>query len=142
MGDPLSVAASIASVATAAIQSIQFLYQTIGDIKDVPNSLRDINSDLESIESVVRKVKGAVEGADSDVVLADDIEKAAKNCDDACSRFQKKVAKWTKHSTEDETFWTDKWRIGMFEKKRIESFKGQLNSSKASLTLALSTAQV
>ena len=39
MTDPLSITASVVGITTAAIQSVNFLYTTIGNIKDVPTAL-------------------------------------------------------------------------------------------------------
>jgi hypothetical protein len=42
MADGLSVAASVVGIATAAIQSVQFLSRTIDHVKDVPDTVKNI----------------------------------------------------------------------------------------------------
>ena len=46
MTEPLSITASVVSIATAAIGSVKFLYITIGNIKDVSTALGNIRSDF------------------------------------------------------------------------------------------------
>ena len=45
-----------------------------------------------------------------------------------------------RHSTEEKTFWMDRWRVGLFGQDRIKTFKGQLNDCKSTLNVVLSTA--
>jgi hypothetical protein len=46
MGDPLSVAASVVGITTAALQSIQYLVNTIDKIQGAPTAVKNINTDL------------------------------------------------------------------------------------------------
>ena len=55
---------------------------------------------------------------------------AVENCDRACKAFQLQITHQTKHSTEDKTFWMDRWKIGMFGQKRIKTFERQLGDCK------------
>jgi small nuclear ribonucleoprotein (snRNP)-like protein len=45
-----------------------------------------------------------------------------------------------RHSTEEKTFWMDRWRVDLFGQDRIKTFKGQLNDCKSTLNVVLSTA--
>lgn len=142
MTDGLSVAASIVGIATTAIQSVQFLSKTIDNIKDVPDTVKNIKVELQAVEPVLRHLNTALQGDDSQILLSDEIKSAVENCDRACTAFQKLLDHWMRHSTGDKTFWMDRWRVGLFGQDRIKTFKGQLNDSKGTLSVALSTASV
>ena len=45
-----------------------------------------------------------------------------------------------RHSSEDKTFWVDRWRVSVFGQERIKTFKSQLNDCKSALSVTLSTA--
>ena len=139
MADPLSVTASVVGITTAALQSVQFLAKTIGDIKDVPDIVKSIRADLQAIEPVLRNLNKALQGDDSQIVLSDQIKPAVENYDRACTTFKSLLDHWTRHSKE-RTFWIDRWRVGLFGQERIRSFKAQLSDYKGTLSVALSTA--
>jgi hypothetical protein len=57
MAEGLGVAASAVGIATAAIQSVQFLSKTINNIKDVPNIIKSVrvgapSSEIEADDTV------------------------------------------------------------------------------------------
>jgi hypothetical protein len=140
MADPLSVTASVVGITTAALQSVQFLAKTIGDIKDVPDTIKSIRADLQAVELILRNLNKALQGDDSQIVRSDQIKPAVENCDRACTTFKSLLDHWTRHSTKEKTFWIDRWRVGLFGQERIRSFKGQLSDCKGTLSVALSTA--
>jgi hypothetical protein len=140
MAEALGVAASAVGIATAAIQSVQFLSKTIDNIKDGPDTVKNVRFDLQAVEPILRQLDAALQSGDSQVVLSDEIKSAVNNCDRACTAFQALLARWMRHSTEEKTFWMDRWRVGLFGQERIQTFKGQLNDCKGTLSMALSTA--
>jgi hypothetical protein len=126
-------------IATAAVQSIQFLSTTIDNIKDAPDTIRNIKLDLQAVEPVLRNLSMAAQNDDSQMVLSTEVRSAVENCSRACTAFQSLIDRWMKHSTEDKTFWMDRWRVGLFGQEKIKTFKSQLNDCKGTLTVALST---
>lgn len=138
MADPLSIAASTTGITTAALQSVQFLSATIDNIKDLPETLKRIRADLQAVEIVLHKLERANRGE----ILAGRIRSAVENCDMACVSFQSQLDCWTKRSIGDKMFWVDRWRVGLFGQDRIKTLRGQLNDSKATLNVALSTANM
>jgi Fungal N-terminal domain of STAND proteins len=142
MADPLSIAASVVGIATAALQSVQFLSKTIDNIKDGPDSIKSIRADLQAVEPVLHNLNTALQGDGTLIVLSDQIKPAVENCSRACTTFQSRLNHWMRHSTEEKTFWVDRWRVGLFGQDRIKTIKGQLNDCKSTLSVALSTATV
>ena len=107
MTDPLSITASVVGITTAAIQSVNFLYTTIGNIKDVPTALGHIRLDLQAIEPVLQNLITNLERKDSQVLLTDAIKGAVENCNLACSKFKEKLDHWMRHATRYEAFWAE-----------------------------------
>ncbi len=142
MADPLSVTASVVGIATSALMSLQFLSTTIDNIKDAPDTIRNIKSDLLAVEPVLRSLDTAARSDGTQIVLSGEVKSAIVNCDRACTDFQALLGRWMKHSSEEKTFWVDRWRVGLFGQERIKAFQGRLNDCKSTLTVALSTATV
>ena len=145
MTDPLSITASVVGITTAAIGSVNFLYTTISDIKDVPTALGNIESDLRAVEPVLQKLLTELEREDSQMLLTDAMKGAVENCNSACSVFKERLDHWMRHATKYKTSWaerTDRARVGIFEQGTMNIFKGRLNDCKSTLNIALSTSSV
>jgi len=142
MSDGLSVAASVLGITSAALQSVQYLSRTIDNIKGVPDVIKTIKVDLNAVEPVLRQLDSALQGNASQILLAGEINSAVENCSRACTAFETQLGRWMRYSTEEKTFWVDRWRVGLFGQERIRTFKGQLNDCKGTLSVALNTAGV
>ena len=139
MADGLSIVGSVVGIATAVVQSIQFLIATIDNIKDAPDTIRNIKLDLQAVEPVLRNLSTAAQSDGTQITLSAEVRSATENCSRACTAFQSLLDHWMRHSTEGKTFWMDRWRVGLFGQEKIKTFKGQLNDCKSTLTVALST---
>ena len=123
MTDPLSIAASVTGITTAAIASVRYLHTTISDIKDVPDTLNTLKADLQAVEKPLQKLLEPTRGGDSQVLLLENVEEAVTNCTSACSTFQIQLDRWMRHATRSKAFWaqwTDRVRVGMFEQGKIQ----------------------
>ncbi|KAI9674004.1 MAG: hypothetical protein M1822_009581 [Bathelium mastoideum] len=142
MAEGLGAAAAIVGIASAAVQSVQFLSTTVDDIKDAPDTIRNIKVDLQAIEPVLQSLEAACRRDDSPIDLSDEIKFAVENCSKACSNFRALLEHWMRHSSGDKTFWLDRWRVGLFGQERIKTFKGRLSDYKNTLSVTLSTATI
>ncbi|KAH1462423.1 hypothetical protein KXX58_007626 [Aspergillus fumigatus] len=138
--DGLSIGASVIGIATAAIQSVQVLARTIDNIKNVPDTIATIKVELQAVESLLRRLNVELQRDDSQIILSNEIRFAVLNCDRACKAFRTLLDHWMSKSTDEKTFWMDRWRVGLFGKERIMTLKGQLNDCKGTLNVALLTA--
>lgn len=136
----LGAAASVIGVATAALQSMQFLRTTIDNIKNVPDTIRNIKVDIQSVEPVLHNLDAACRSDNTQIILSPNIQSAVESCSGACKEFGTLIGHWMRHSSEDKTFWVDRWRVGVFGQERIKTFKSQLNDCKSTLSVTLSTA--
>ncbi len=76
MADPLSITASVVGITTAALQTIQFLSQTIDNVKDVPSTIKSIRADLQAVEPALRNLQTALQANDQQIILSDQIKPA------------------------------------------------------------------
>ncbi|KAL4884610.1 hypothetical protein BJY04DRAFT_215072 [Aspergillus karnatakaensis] len=139
MAEGLSAAASVVGLAAAAIQSVQFLYNTIDNIKGSPEMIKNVQTDLHSVESILKKLHNALKD-DTCLVLNDVAKRSVEDCDAACKRFQTVLARWMKRSSEDKAFWADRWKVALFGLEKIKAFRGRLNDYKMTISVALLTA--
>lgn len=116
--------------------------QNIDDIKNAPDTTRNIKVDLRTIEPVLRHLNMAFQGGDLKIFLNTETRSAVDNCDRACKAFQASLDYWMRHSTGDKTFWMNRWRAGLFGQEKTKTLKGQLNDCKNTLGVALSTASI
>lgn len=142
MADPLSTTASVVGLATVALQSVQFLVQTIEGVKGAPDIVKYVGADLRVIKSTLQSLLRTVQDDSSQVVLSEQVKDAIENCERACGTFRLQVEHWMERSTQDKMFWVDRWKVGLFGLERIKTFRGQLSDCKGTLSVALSTATV
>ena len=102
----------LCTLATAAIQSVQFLSKTIDNTQAVPNTVKSVESTFEQWSPSSVKLGRATQSDDSRVVLRDEIKPVVESCDRAYTSFQAVLDRWMGHFTEGKTFWTDRWRVG------------------------------
>ncbi|KAF2196382.1 hypothetical protein GQ43DRAFT_405229 [Delitschia confertaspora ATCC 74209] len=137
--DPLSITVAVLGITTAALQSVQFLAKMIGSIKGAPDAVKDISADLEAVQPVLQNLEKALQDSSLQIIFSSQVKRAIENCQRACQAFQSQVEHWMRHSTQEKTFWMDRWKIGLFGQDRIKAFKGQLSDCKGTLSVALST---
>ncbi|KAH7014041.1 hypothetical protein B0J12DRAFT_790806 [Macrophomina phaseolina] len=138
--ESLGITSAAVGITMAALQSIQILATTIDNIKDAPDTVKSINDDLRAVQPVLQTLYQELQSSSSQIILSSPIKCAIENCDRACVAFRLQIERWTRHSTEEKTFWIDRWNIGLFGQERIKTFKAQLNDCKGTLNVALSTA--
>jgi hypothetical protein len=131
MADPLSTTASVVGVTTAALQSVQFLVQTIDGVRGAPDTIKSVSTDLCAVQLVLQDLVRTLQDDSSQIVLSEQIKHAVENCEH-----------WMERSTQDKMFWVDRWKVGLFGLERIKTFRGQLSDCKGTLSVALSTATV
>ncbi|KAF4255992.1 hypothetical protein KXW98_001914 [Aspergillus fumigatus] len=108
--DGLSIGASVIGIATAAIQSVQVLARTIDNIKNVPDTIATIKVELQAVEPLLRRLNVELQRDDSQIILSNEIRFAVLNCDRACKAFRTLLDHWMSKSTDEKTFWMDRWR--------------------------------
>jgi hypothetical protein len=146
MTDPLSVTAGVVGITAFALQSVQQLTAFIESIRDAPEIITGIKEDLKAVESVLNSLGRVLQNKDLPAQALESLDQnanikvAVENCSKECARFRAALAHWMRHSTETKTFWWDRVRAGYFGEKSTEAFLRRLGASKATVSVALSSA--
>ncbi|KAK5110158.1 hypothetical protein LTR85_001551 [Meristemomyces frigidus] len=145
MAGPFSITVGAVGISTAAITSILQLKEFISGLVDAPSELKKIRADLEAIEpslSALKVISTPDEqtlGAAKAEVEKTGLAKAVNSCGDACERFNARLGKWTRHSSREKMDWTDRLKIGVWEKSAIQKMAVQVETCKTTLSLAVTS---
>ncbi|KAE9363369.1 hypothetical protein N431DRAFT_141622 [Stipitochalara longipes BDJ] len=108
MGDPLSITASIIAVATVALQSTKFIYETVSSLRDGGKEFRQADQALQSLCDILAQVQGLARqqsgssgsishGSDSSSnseAFFKELEITVKNCGDDLKPLVDEVERW------------------------------------------------
>jgi hypothetical protein len=113
MADPLSMAASMITVVTAAIQSTQSLYQTVKGFKDRDRSLRRLQIELEDLTNILGSL---AEATSAETTIFGLLQGPIYRCSQVCGEF--------KHSLEA---FSQKSKTGIRDWAKMEYMRGDMN---------------
>lgn len=140
MADPLSVAASVVTVAALAYHSARTLYLCISD--DAPEALVFLRGDIELLFQMIHSLQQTLE-SNTDACLSEaqksnlrEIKPALEACHVACFGFKAKLDSLTRHSAPGSIGLRDRLRIQLKDKE-ITAFHARISSYKATLAIAL-----
>jgi Fungal N-terminal domain of STAND proteins len=148
MADPLSITAGVVGITSAALHSLKELLNSIDAIKKAPSVIANIKEDLKSVEAVLCSLDKALKAKDllpealKPLIQDVQVECAVTNCLRACNTFNTTLSHWMRHSSESKTFWWDQVRAGYFGEAKVQTFTRQLAACKATVSIALSTANL
>ena len=144
----MDAASAIIGFVSVGLSSSRVLLDEINRIREVPGVLIQVKEELQGVQAVLESLKAVL---DPNSELPEPARKAIDNvriecalkiCDNSCQNFHQTLLKWTKHSTQDKTFWWDRVRIGFYGEERIQALRNQLAISKATITMAITTANL
>lgn len=128
MAEPLSIIASVISVAELAYSSGKLLYQTISGIRDAPEILAHLKTDVEILYDTIHSLQLRFQVRDAEIDLSEaqksnlrEIKPALDACRIACDTFQAKIQRLSHHSTDGHVSFRDRLKIH-FQEKEIMAF--------------------
>jgi hypothetical protein len=148
MADVIGTVSGVVGITLAALHAIRILINDIENIKDAPETIGNVKRELESVEGVLNTLEKTLRDENilskdfEELVGGANVESAMKNCEGACKRFQSTLKKWWKHSTDTDIHWWDRAKVGFFGEKRVAAFTTELNSCKATVSMALNSANL
>ncbi|KAF2715887.1 hypothetical protein K431DRAFT_316920 [Polychaeton citri CBS 116435] len=113
MADPLSIAASLLAITTAAVQSTRSLYETIKRFRDRDKTLRRLQNELEDLIKILDSLTEVTDTEESVLVL---LQGPIQRCNQVCREFEKTM----------KTF-TGKSKTGIRDWTRMEFSRGDIN---------------
>jgi hypothetical protein len=148
MGDPLSVISGVVGVVAVGLHGLRLLVADIEAIKKAPEAIRSVESDIRAVERVFSSLESRIGGSDkvsqrfAESIKDFKVESTLATCNQACAEFHITIKKWMKNSTDGDTFWWDRVRVGLFGESRIQLFRSQLGTCKDTIIIALDTANL
>lgn len=143
MAEPLSIVASVISVAELAYASSKLLYQTISGIHDAPEILVHLKTDVEVLYDTIHSLQLRLEVRNFDTDLSEaqksnlrEMKPALDACRIACDTFQAKIQRLSRHSADGHVSLRDRFKI-QFQQKEIMAFQARLSSYKSTFAIAL-----
>ncbi|KAF2195765.1 hypothetical protein K469DRAFT_699388 [Zopfia rhizophila CBS 207.26] len=143
MADPLSITASVITVAGLAYSSGKMLYQAISDIHDAPETFIHLKTDVETLYETIHSLQQELEKKDTDASLSEaqksnlrEIKPTLQACRNACDAFKGKIDRLMRHSKDAHISLRDRLKLH-FQEKEIGAFQARLGSYKSTLTIAL-----
>jgi peptidoglycan hydrolase CwlO-like protein len=132
MADPLSVAASVVAVVTAAIQSTKALSAAVKRYKDRDQTLNRLQHELEDLTNILSSLEEVI---DSDKSMSTLLEGPVHRCSQVCREFKDAMEKFngkTKTGLKD-------WARMEFMRGDIRDFMDTLASYKSTIMVGLGT---
>ncbi|KAF2998445.1 hypothetical protein E8E13_000859 [Curvularia kusanoi] len=146
--DPFSITAGAIGITGFATTSIVQLHSLIDSLSEAQDVVTDIASSLTSIERPLAAL-GQLSIADeaTNIAIREDLRKtglaeAINNCGDACNKFSKNLAKWTKHSSPTKLSLRDRLSVGVWNKEKIRTLRTHLLSCQATAEFAVTCTQL
>ncbi|CAI6334705.1 unnamed protein product [Periconia digitata] len=145
--DPFSITAGAIGIAGVAATSIQQLRSLISGLTEAQDVLRDVKITLDNIVQPLSAISAIVTD-DSTADMAKEclrktgVADAVNACGDACSDFNKKLAKWTKHSTDKKLSLRDRLTVGLWNKEKMRTFRTRVQSCQTEVQFAVSITQL
>ncbi|KAK4097986.1 hypothetical protein N658DRAFT_499850 [Parathielavia hyrcaniae] len=141
--DPLSVTASVITVATIALQSVKALYDVIDGLVDAPHSVSQSKSLLSQTQTTLGTLRRTLEtNSASDAVdsVLEEIElsKALESTQSLCQDFATTLTRFTSHST-DLRFSTRDRVIVQFNESKIKRLNRDLADCQRTITMVFSS---
>ena len=144
MTDPMSVIASVITVAGLAYKSSKALCEMIDTVRDAPETFRLLHGDLKALNDVLAPIFQTLEHkkATKDLPAAQAaclqaLELPLQRCSDICDLFKSKLSTLMSHSSDTHTSKRDRLRLH-FKSDEVESLRSTLGSYKSTLAIALS----
>lgn len=146
--DPLSITAATIGISHAAVSSIVGLRNSINSFEDAHEVVGDIRTQLENIQKPLDSLK-TLTVTDNDTLAATTeiltkcgVAKAVNDCGVACEAFDKKLQKWTRHSSGGKLSLRDKVALGIWNQEKVNTFKARVETCQSSVHFAVTSVQL
>ncbi|KAH7406617.1 hypothetical protein DE146DRAFT_398656 [Phaeosphaeria sp. MPI-PUGE-AT-0046c] len=113
MADPLSITASIVAIATAAIQSVKSLNDTVSRYKGRDKTLQRLQNELEDVSGILDSLKEAIL---AEVSISTLLKGPVGRCSEVCREFEQSMQSFG-----------EKTKTGIRDWAKLEFMRGDIN---------------
>lgn len=135
------LAGIIFGIAVPALHGVRLLMQDIENIKDAPQTIKDVHRQLELLQLSIESLYGIEpeqwEGLGQAVV--DQSRATLQSCDNICNDLRRRIRNWTK-SRNGELTWREKVVFGCFKDHKIAVERNTLKCCRAELNMTINMA--
>lgn len=135
MGDPLSIAASLLTVTTAAVQSAKSLYDTVKRFKGRDQTLRRLLDELEALTSILDSLAEVV---NTEQFMLRLLKGPIERCGQVCREFEQSMEAFSAKSKMGFRDWTKM----EFMRGGINEFINRIADYKSTISVGLGTITV
>ncbi len=142
MADPLSIAASVVSVAVPALHGTRLLLDDLQKLKDAPKTVRRLKEDVHSVEVTLTTLQTVEdrEWQSLGTTVAEESKTTISTCTKACDQFRANLQHWTRHSEDGKLATKDRANVGFFKQGQIKAMSEQLRNCKLTINSVVSIA--
>ena len=144
MAEAIGLTSAILSLVTTAYSSCQKLYSTFDGVRNAPKHIAVISNDLEDFYLVLGTIQALLDDEEFSVGLVQyaqskNLCKVLEDCISVFKDFETIISEYQAHSKDPATgTWQNlKWT---FKESKIKDLRRNLSGCKATLNLAISTA--
>ncbi|KAL2271997.1 hypothetical protein VTJ83DRAFT_1368 [Remersonia thermophila] len=146
MADPISIPASILSIAAVSAHSIRAVLNDLDSIKDAPKTLHALRNRLASLERALESLQTIADeqwGLVNERLLYDS-RIAINSCKKTCNEVRAILSRWAQQSgcRKDKDFITpwERFVIGFIKQRQIKSINKELDRELSAINTVFSTA--
>lgn len=146
--DPFSIAVGALGITDFALSSIDQLRKTISSLTEAQDVVQDISSNLEAIQRPLTALQEfKFPDGPSCTAAKEDLKKtgvaeAVNKCGQACTEFNEKLNKWTKHSTNTKLSLRDRLSVGVWNKEKISTFRTRVRACQSIVRFSVESTQL
>lgn len=138
MADPVSITASVLTLATFALQSSQALYDIIGSIKNNSRSVRELKDETGALSGVLVSLTETVKNSDADFSA---LENPLRKCGELCNESAELINKCSVHAGRGKFSWRD-FLTSTYKGKDINELRSLIGAYKGTIAIALADANM
>jgi hypothetical protein len=113
MADPLSITASLLAIATAAVQSVKSLNDTISRYKGRDRTLQRLQNELRDVSGILDSLKEAIL---AEVSISPLLKGPVGRCSEVCREFEQSMLSFS-----------EKTKTGIRDWAKLEFMRGDIN---------------
>jgi hypothetical protein len=113
MADPLSITASVLAIATAAVQSVKSLNDTVSRYKGRDKTLQRLQNELEDVSGILDSLKEAII---AEVSISTLLKGPVGRCSEVCQEFEQSMLSFG-----------EKTKTGFRDWAKLEFMRGDIN---------------
>lgn len=138
MADPISMTASIISLATFAVQSSKALYDAVETIRDSGRSIRELKIETGALSGVLSALADTLAVSDAGLRA---LRVPLQQCGQICENYAVILTRFSAHTSDGKFSWRD-CLVATYRGKNLADLRSLIRAYKSTITIALVDAKM